>query len=1213
METVVLAVVSWWLSGLVSPDLWTRLLNRVNNPNDVRRLIRSVKKKTGLHPGRAWANWFADDVIWDILIRCTVAHTAPSDRGALIEALDNELARRQPLLPWRTLSNEERRLRATKLVDATIEMLIPSLDPAHAVAVASHSTQLAIADLKRSINLALDPQDRYQRVPPAVAEALSRLHGLQPDTASRILDVISESSAPVETARSLTANPPLWLRDPHPLVSVLLGELASAHGDWNTAGLNFQAASESGFEPTRYMAKAAIAAAQGDDHSRAEELLEKLESPGTSPEIYEFTKSLISNDLQALARFIDIRDPWDPTVLSVAVEAFLSLDPDQNLGRALRIYERLVRRYPNYSALKMRLADLMVESAIHRRDTDGWEMRRKATSLAIESRDLRRLWKGDSSKAVAIACRAAAIDDRWDEVLLLGLRAPKGQATQEEASDGAVVRVVVEALLICGRLEDAEVAISEVTDAVVSRILSGALAAARGNDNLARQHYLDAWPLIQDEQDRLFVWSALAAYGAELPGRELLESRADAAANFILARHEFARGDTGAGISRLRQWRHKFPEASYLLASTYANTGRIEEALAELRFAAGRFSDASYLVTAAKLCLNRDRIPEAKELAERALLLDPASPDLQITSYEILISCAQRTQDWAGMAARTSMLIERHGATPDRRWLLVGALFNQSLFFEAWNELTAEPKLEASSDIRAMVWVDLHAKFAAGSETASKMLALTARYADSPDFVAATIGRYTMMAAKEQISPEVADQWRSKISNFLENNPGHPGFFAIPVPDAPEDFIEVLRPHLEPRAKDISEMKRAAASGSAPCGLLAAYAGKPYATTLIQYGPGCLPIQTTGNDHLQREVAYALAAIDGTSIADTSSLVVLGFLGDRWRIVQSALARLLFPIPSRSDIARALVGYEQPVAGLLGWNAEAGIPSLVDITEAERVRWRERAESLLEKADSLESVNVSNLSSIFPDKNNDSEPAFLPWLAALEYAIRNNVALYADDIALRTLAREKGIPSFGTIAMLHALATVERINAAELISSIDELRYSYCVDLPLDQLALSRIAARDAWKPGAASYAFSRPAAWTLWDKAIAAWQSLCSKAGSHNPRYVAGWLNHAVLGACQNRSNNSAPVIAAYLICKSIFIVGGDREVAPELISAARAALSTSAALDPLPFVVEMLLKVFQQATGNIESAARLVLAILENLNDQDRAIVRSKVFSVR
>ncbi|MEU8277558.1 hypothetical protein ACFYOK_18160 [Microbispora bryophytorum] len=1171
-----------------------------------------MKKKTGLHPGRAWANWFADDANWDILIRCTVAYTAPLDRDTLIEALDKELARRQPLFPWRTLSSDERHLRATNLVDATIEMLIPSLDPAYAVAVASHSTQLAIADLKRSLNLALDPQDQYQRVPPAVAEALSKLHGTQPDTASRLLDVISQSSAPLETARSLTASPPLWLRDPNPLVFVLLGELASAHGDWNTAGFNFQAAADSGFERARYMAKAAIAAAQGDDHPRAEEPLGKLESPGTPQEIYEFTKSLISNDIQALVRFIDIQEPWDPTVLSAAAEAFLSLDPDQHLDRALRMYERLVRKYPNYTALKIRLADLMVESAIHRRDTDGWEMRREATRLAISSRDSRRLWKGDSSKAVAIACRAAAIDDRWDEVLLLGLRAPKGQATQEEASDGAVVRVVVEALLICGRLEDAEVAISEVTDSVVSQILSGALAAARGNDNLARQHYLDAWPLIQDEQDRLFVWSALAAYGDELPGRELLESRADAAANFILARHELARGDIGAGISRLRQWRHKFPEASYLLASTYANTGRIEEALAELRFAAGRFSDASYLLTAAKLCLNRDRIPEAKELAERALLFDPASPDLQITSYEILISCAQRTQDWPGMAARTSMLIERHGATPDRRWLLVGALFNQSLFSEAWNELTAEPKLEASSDIRAMVWVDLHAKFAPGSETASKMLALTARY-DSPEFVAATIGRYTMMAAKEQISPEVADQWRSRISNFLENNPGHPGFFAIPVPDAPEDFIEALRPHLEPRAKDISEMKRAAASGSAPCGLLAVYAGKPYAATLIQYGPGCLPIQAPGDDHLQREVAYALAAIDGASIADTSSLVVLGFLGDRWRIVQSALARLLFPIPSRSDISKALVGYEQPVAGLLGWNTEAGIPSLVDITEAERVRWRERAESLLEKADSLEPVNVSNLSSIFPDKTNDSEPVFLPWLAALEYAIRNNVALYADDIALRTLARENGIPSFGTIAMLHALATVERISAAELISSIDELRYSYCVDLPLDQLALSRIAARDAWKPGAASYAFSRPAAWTLWDKAIAAWQSLCSKAGSHNPIYVAGWLNHAVLGACQNRSINSVPVIAAYLICKSIFIVGGDREVAPELISAARAALSTSAALDPLPFVVEMLLKVFQQATGNIESAARLVLAILENLNDQDRAIVRSKVFSVR
>ena len=89
-------------------------------------------------------------------------------------------------------------------------------------------------------------------------------------------------------------------------------------------------------------------------------------------------------------------------------------------------------------------------------------------------------------------------------------------------------------------------------------------------------------------------------------------------------------------------------------------------------------------------------------------------------------------------------------------------------------------------------------------------------------------------------------------------------------------------------------------------------------------------------------------------------------------------------------------------------------------------------------------------------------PEFDPWAGALRLAAARGSALWADDIALRRLARGAGIPAFSTLSLLDAYGQIGLISAEQREQAIRKLIRGYVGDFPPNDGRLRALAARDS-------------------------------------------------------------------------------------------------------------------------------------------------------
>jgi hypothetical protein len=666
--------------------------------------------------------------------------------------------------------------------------------------------------------------------------------------------------------------------------------------------------------------------------------------------------------------------------------------------------------------------------------------------------------------------------------------------------------------------------------------------------------------------------------------------------------------DTAVG--RLRGWRNRSPQVARRLAELYVRLEEVETAVATLESAATQFHDPRFLVSAAELLAARGELSKAAEIAARALPTVGDESQLRVPLHEVLIAEAQQAGNWLEMEAHVRALIDEQGASPHRRWLLVGALFNGRQLEHAWTELQADPALQPDTEPRARVWMDLHARFRPEPQLAEDLLALIDRFGPSADLTAAAITRYLVMAPEHGDVPEdVAERWRARIGQFLEEHPAHPGFFAITIPTDPHQLRETLRPYLEPGSQSFVDLREQVNDARMPYGVLATNTGRPYAAALVQRAAGCLPIRPADDQIAQDEVHAARQAANGPVVVDTSTLTIASYLPELWPRLLSTFTQGIMPLPTRADIVRAADDYRIRPGGMLGWDPRSGQPIATETDNEVHERLRTQSRWMLDATQDLDVLDWPRLGHLpGPDEFADEE-AFLPWLAPLDLALAHGRPLLADDVVLRMVARSVGVPAFGTVALLYALADDGAFAASQLTDALDELRRQYCVDLPLDVIALNRIASQDNWAPFPAAYPFTRPTTWLASDRAYRAWHALCRRAAAADPRHVPGWLNAAVYGAARGKMPDQITTIAAALLFSATLTIGAPADIFPDLLAGARSAASELGGGDLLPVAITQMLDVMTPVHGP-EGSARVVLTLAARLDEQDRALVRKIVF---
>ena len=472
--------------------------------------------------------------------------------------------------------------------------------------------------------------------------------------------------------------------------------------------------------------------------------------------------------------------------------------------------------------------------------------------------------------------------------------------------------------------------------------------------------------------------------------------------------------------------------------------GQIDAAVHEYEDCAERFDNAMHLLSAVEILARADRLGDASALADRALPLMPTGNDRRSFLHEVGVANAYQQLDWSDVEKRTRAWINQCG--PDRRrlWTLVTALYNQFDRIAAWRVSQEDGDLKPETPIEARLWIALHAEYERTSTTLSQILALTERFPGDVDVRNSAVDAFFRMGNdKGDIASDELARWHALIQDHANASTQDDSFIAIGVPEDDQGIIETFRPFLEPQSLRMQEWIRNVRRGW-PYGMLALVAGRPYTMALVHRAAGFLPIETIDPRLLDLEGDAARLALDSTVLMDLSVLATAWYIRERWPQLLAVFRRIEITSESRMDASMAAASLYPRSSETLGWDATTGRPVIHESDSDELDRLEEHVGWIDEVASTL-SVRPATGEADLPRPDVDTA-----WLSTLAAARADGRSLWADDVGLRSVAKEQGVRTFGTVSLLQSLVAHGRMSATDLEAALHSLREEYCVDLPFD-------------------------------------------------------------------------------------------------------------------------------------------------------------------
>jgi hypothetical protein len=252
---------------------------------------------------------------------------------------------------------------------------------------------------------------------------------------------------------------------------------------------------------------------------------------------------------------------------------------------------------------------------------------------------------------------------------------------------------------------------------------------------------------------------------------------------------------------------------------------------------------------------------------------------------------------------------------------------------------------------------------------------------------------------------------------------------------------------------------------------------------------------------------------------------------------------VIFPASLRDDIyaARAALAHRSDMA--IGWDPAAGQPTIARYDPNTVQKWADDADALQRDLTHL---------SIQSDIRAVERGAWST--AAVLLAKKIGVPLWADDIALRTLADSEAVPAFGTLDLIAAAAengqiappTPEELNKA--------LVAARAVDIPFPAPWWVCAQSED-WDPcGYTALSISRPAAWSDYAASFTQYRSLIRKlidqpSADDIVSRVAGWASAAAHGSAWASPSGARPKVVGVLLAWTA--LNTEPMLAPECILA--------------------------------------------------------------
>ncbi|WP_028048816.1 helix-turn-helix domain-containing protein [Cellulomonas sp. URHD0024] len=725
-------------------------------------------------------------------------------------------------------------------------------------------------------------------------------------------------------------------------------------------------------------------------------------------------------------------------------------------------------------------------------DPNGNVSKRAKTveSEALRSREVYRDWgSAQAGTALAIAAHARALQGDAVGALRLLLPAPDGVATQPEARHADVVRLSAQIARLAGKNELALELAAKSPDPIDRQLLRAAVLSGRPQmAQEAKAALLAALDLSTGSSEhrstqpllaltRLFNSLGPTEQETVTARIDALEARDSDLAEVLRARINLSQGDTQTAMTRVRALTQ-----SELALETHADAlvaaGRVMDA-ATLVFNEGvRRGDTPLVTEALEIAMKGGQLAYAREIALHLLADDQGRP-VHLTAVRALQQIAYEQHQWQEVAVRTEQamraMADSELPVPEiEYWRLAEALYFQEQFDRAATVLVNAPDVRFDRREKAQLFLSIlrrdiddqrsprrgltKTSLTLANPTVYTLFARAASDWAADEQIAATALSVVLMAPGAPLDDLQIAEFRKYAEDYFARHGENASIKQVKVEeDNLEPLIEVLRRGSDHRHA-VEDAALEVQAGRYPLTVLAEIAGRTCTEMLIRRDVGYV---LAVEDDAGQGVRAAKLALNGRAVVDTTAVVVAPWTGIAFKRLAAHFDAVVIPAPVREDIARARGSLAMKSTGTMGWNAREQRPTLFEITEEQAEELAVDAEAVWADIQGLQVAPVTGATRV--DE----------WLSAITVAKELGIPLWADDTAMRRLARSMDVEAFGSLDLIEATA-----DAATVATATAALRENKVVDLPLDA-PWDLMAARSDWDLGSAfALALSRPVVW---------------------------------------------------------------------------------------------------------------------------------------
>nr|WP_277924703.1 DUF4365 domain-containing protein [Microbacterium ureisolvens] len=821
-------------------------------------------------------------------------------------------------------------------------------------------------------------------------------------------------------------------------------------------------------------------------------------------------------------------------------------------SEAIHLFTSVLDGSNEQSAVRLELSRLHCRRHLSAHSESG--DLKAARDFAFEALTARRRWTNETDGALAAYARTLALDSRYDEALQTVTRPPTGTASRTEAESTEVALIALDVARHLERFDLLPGIVEIIADPTDRELAAEEARLARGatrEELIAHERMMLSRTL--DARDAQLVFRAaldLALYGVDESVRmtELEPLKPYAELVRVIAA---TRDDPVGTLPKLRVLAKTEITAAEVVIQVLIDLDRYHDAAEACDLYFAIYANASFISSKVKALFLDDDEHGALALLDDALAKSLLAGQPRYEAHRLLGQHYGDLQQWDLAVHHFRQLIAQSPVLPrDGFWNLLQSLVAMGDPLGA-RALLDELRIDPETEPEIMIWLRVVTATGWTESTASFAVTLSLSEGITPQLATSLVGTVILDTRGTPPSGD-ADGARASDARPLVDGDIHRRAFEVMqgLIDEHGDHLairsinadvgtlvdELKRMFPPERVRPLRALARQVAAGTIPIGFVSEIRNDPYGLLLAdRYRQARIASSPDSADHA-RETEVALAALNGRVVVDLSA-VELAIHLDVWSECEGQFNVVAISTAQRSDAQMSVATARSATGsgGTLGVDAD-GNPYMTEFDPAAQMETLRRCEDVEQATRGLLAIDVGDELSFASPLNGLELGA---WVTSLEAAGRQRAALWSDDLAQRRLAKDLGIPTFGTVNLLEGLrlSRLDEAATADTAAQVYEEQQAFVrrllelrvADQPVTVEDLIDNIAQHPSDLAPASDVIAR-AAWWRADAPAESWTRILQAVRLHAPDYLRVWQARAMSGILSAAPAEAAPRLVAAL-----------------------------------------------------------------------------------